>query len=212
MITINQESSDLVIAMVLGEFTLADFKELEEAADYALQSQNKASLLIDLSSHGESSGDRISFGRHEALGVQAALDWLRQRLPDEKLGSIGVSQGGASLLFAERQPELDALVLESVYPTITDAVQDRLVKRLGPAGAWAAPLLLLQVPLRLGVSVQDLRPVEAIRAGWAPDCVWTGPGAPAGNFALQREGAIPVLQESAVFGARLEKAGTLFDA
>lgn len=49
MITINQESSDLVIAMVLGEFTLADFKELEKAADYALQSQNKASLLIDLS-------------------------------------------------------------------------------------------------------------------------------------------------------------------
>lgn len=54
--------------------------------------------------------------------------------------------------------------------------------------------------------------VEAIKAGWAPVCVWTGPGAPAGNLALQREGAIPVLQESTVFEARLEKAGTLFDA
>src|SRR5687767_3692952 len=37
--------------------------------------------------------------------------------------------------------------------------------------------------------------VEAIKAGWAPVCVWTGPGAPPGNFALQREGAFPVLQQ-----------------
>ena len=49
MITINHESNNLVIAMALGEFTLADFKELEKEADYALQSQQKASLLIDLS-------------------------------------------------------------------------------------------------------------------------------------------------------------------
>lgn len=49
MITINHESNNLVIAMVLGEFTLADFKELEKASDYALQSQEKANLLIDLS-------------------------------------------------------------------------------------------------------------------------------------------------------------------
>jgi hypothetical protein len=49
MITINHESNNLVIAMALGEFTLADFKELEKAADYALQSGKKASLLVDLS-------------------------------------------------------------------------------------------------------------------------------------------------------------------
>jgi hypothetical protein len=49
MITINHESNNLVIAMALGEFTLADFKELEKVADYALQSREKASLLLDLS-------------------------------------------------------------------------------------------------------------------------------------------------------------------
>lgn len=139
-----------------------------------LQHEGLACLIIDLPSHGESSGERISFGRREALGVQAALGWLRERLPGEKLGAIGVSLGGASLLFAERQPELDAVVLESVYPTITDAVQDRLVKRLGPAGAWAAPLLLLQIPLRLGVGVHELRPIEAIRDVRAPVLVASG--------------------------------------
>lgn len=139
-----------------------------------LQREGIGCLLIDLPSHGESSGDRISFGRREALGVQAALGWLRGRLPGEKLGGIGVSLGGASLLFADRQPELDALVLESVYPTITDAVQDRLTNRLGPAGAWAAPLLLLQIPLRLGLGVHELRPIEAIRSVRAPLLVASG--------------------------------------
>jgi fermentation-respiration switch protein FrsA (DUF1100 family) len=133
-----------------------------------LQREGIACLLVDLPSHGESSGERITFGRREALGVQAALGWLRGKLPGEKLGGIGVSLGGASLLFAERRPELDALVLESVYPTITDAVQDRLVARLGPAGAWAAPLLLLQIPLRLGFGVHELRPIEAVAAVRAP--------------------------------------------
>ena len=139
-----------------------------------LQQEGITCLVVDLPSHGESSGDRISFGRREALGVQAALGWLRGRLPDERLGGLGVSLGGASLLFTDRQPELDALVLESVYPTITDAVQDRLVTRLGPAGAWAAPLLLLQIPLRLGFSAQDLRPVQAVTAVRAPVVVAAG--------------------------------------
>lgn len=139
-----------------------------------LQREGIAALLIDLPSHGESSGDRITFGRREALGVDAALGWLRHRLPGERLGGIGVSLGGASLLFAERRPELDAVVLESVYPTITDAVQDRLTTRLGPAGTWAAPLLLLQIPLRLGLGVHELRPIEAIKAVRAPLLIASG--------------------------------------
>ncbi len=140
-----------------------------------LQREGMASLLIDLPSHGESGGDRITFGRREAPAVDAALAWLRTRLPAEKVGAIGVSLGGASLLFAERQPELDALVLESVYPTITDAVQDRLSMRLGTvAGHALAPLLLAQIPLRLGFSTEHLRPVDAISQVRAPLIVASG--------------------------------------
>jgi fermentation-respiration switch protein FrsA (DUF1100 family) len=142
-----------------------------------LQREGVASLLIDLPSHGESSGDRITFGRRESLGVEAALRWLRTRLPGEKVGAIGVSLGGASLLFAQRQPELDALVLESVYPTIVDAVQDRLSMRLGSvAGHALAPLLLMQIPLRLGFGTDQLRPVDAIAGVRAPLLVASGTG------------------------------------
>lgn len=139
-----------------------------------LQRQGIASLAVDLPAHGESSGERITFGRREALGAQAALSWLRARLPAERVGAIGVSLGGASLLFAQRQPELDALVLESVYPTITDAVQDRLAMRLGAAGVWVAPLLLMQIPLRLEFGTQDLRPVDAMAHVRAPLLVAAG--------------------------------------
>lgn len=139
-----------------------------------LQREGIASLLIDLPSHGESSGERITFGRREATGTEAALAWLRRRLPGEKVAAIGVSLGGASLLFARREPELHALVLESVYPTLVDAVQDRLAMRFGPAGAWLAPLLLVQIPLRLNLSVDQLRPVDAVAAVHAPLLIAAG--------------------------------------
>ncbi|RZL39331.1 MAG: alpha/beta hydrolase [Rubrivivax sp.] len=140
-----------------------------------LQSEGIASLLIDLLAHGESGGERISFGRHEARASDAALAWLHARLPGEKVGAIGVSLGGAALLLAQREPELEALVLESVYPTIVDAVQDRLAMRFGPAAGRAlAPLLLVQIPLRLGFGTDQLRPVDAIRAVRAPLIVASG--------------------------------------
>ena len=119
-------------------------------------------LLIDLPSHGESTGDRIGFGWREAAGVTAALRFLRAEMPGERIGAIGVSLGAAALVFARPSPALDAVVLESLYPTITEAVSNRLEQRLGSVGPILAPLLLWQLPLRLGVSADDLRPVAVV--------------------------------------------------
>lgn len=47
MITLKTENN-LVSAAVLGEFTLADFREFEEQMRYVLQFQGKARLLVDL--------------------------------------------------------------------------------------------------------------------------------------------------------------------
>ncbi|XHS79146.1 alpha/beta hydrolase [Burkholderiaceae bacterium UC74_6] len=132
-------------------------------------------LLIDLPSHGESTGDRITFGAHEAAGVRAALAWMRVQLPGERIGVIGVSLGAASLVLSRPDPAPDAVVLEMMYPTIRDAVQDRLAMRLGDtAGRALAPLLLWQLPLRSGVSEQDLRPIDAVRALHSPLLVMAG--------------------------------------
>jgi hypothetical protein len=48
MITINNESSNIIIAAALGEFTLADFQELEKAAEHVFKFEGKARLLVDL--------------------------------------------------------------------------------------------------------------------------------------------------------------------
>lgn len=125
-------------------------------------------LLIDLPAHGESSGHRITFGVREAQGVEAVLAFMAREMPGEPIGVIGVSLGAASFVLSNIDAPVRAVVLESMYPTIDDAVANRLTHYLGPPGALLAPLLLWQLPLRTGISTMQLRPVERIGALQAP--------------------------------------------
>ena len=61
-----------------------------------------------------------------------------------------------------------------MYPTIDDAVSDRLRIYLGAAGPALAPLLLTQLPLRLGISPAQLRPGVDIAELHAPLLVAAG--------------------------------------
>ena len=131
-------------------------------------------LLIDLPAHGESGGERITFGAREKEGVQAAMAWLRAQAPDERIGAIGVSLGAAALVLARPAPALDAVVLESMYPTIEEAVANRLRVRLGTFGAWSTPLLVQQLPWRVQVAPADLRPIVDIAAMTSPVFVVSG--------------------------------------
>lgn len=133
-----------------------------------------AALLIDLPAHGESSGERITFGAQEAAGVTAAVGFLRGKLPGERLGIIGVSLGAAATVLANLRPAPNAVVLESMYPTIEEAVAGRLRMRLGSAGASLAPFLLWQLPLWTGISAQDLRPIRLLEDLGAPVLVASG--------------------------------------
>jgi fermentation-respiration switch protein FrsA (DUF1100 family) len=133
-----------------------------------------STLLIDLPAHGESSGDRITFGVRESEGVRAAINYLRQQLPGEKVGVIGVSLGAASIVLSQATPAPDAVVLESMFPTIREAVSDRLVRQLGPAGRYLAPPLLWQLPLRLGLTPEQIQPIAVISALKAPVLVAAG--------------------------------------
>lgn len=131
-------------------------------------------LLVDLPAHGESSGERITFGAREGAGVLAALSYLRREAPGERIGVIGVSLGAAALVLSRPNPPPDAVVLESMYPGIAEAVADRLTIRLGPLGARVAPLLLWQLPLRLGVSPDELRPIDFVAELGSPVLVASG--------------------------------------
>lgn len=134
-------------------------------------------LLIDLPAHGESAGDRITFGARESDGARAALGYLRRAAPGERLGALGASLGGASLLLGVGEPAAnaaDAVVLEEVYPTIGEAVADRLRIRVGVLGPPLAPLLTWQLRPQLGVRAEELRPIDRVRALRVPVLVVAG--------------------------------------
>lgn len=125
-----------------------------------LHEQGYAVMMIDLPGQGASTSPAVTFGLLEAEGVRAALEALRRRVPGKRIGVIGVSLGAASLVLCRDCPPVDAAVLESMYPTIEEAVEDRLRMRLGAAGVPLSRLLLWQLPLRLGIQTSALRPIE----------------------------------------------------
>ena len=132
-------------------------------------------LLPDFQGHGESAGAHITFGALESLDAAAALEYLHMRVPGERAGVIGVSMGGAAALVGPSGPlTVDALVLESVYPTITDAVRDRLRAWLGPIGpAFTSPLISF-VGREIGVSPAALRPLDRIGTVRSPILIAAG--------------------------------------
>ncbi|HEX4631153.1 MAG TPA: alpha/beta fold hydrolase [Chthoniobacterales bacterium] len=119
-----------------------------------------AVLLFDFQAHGESSGQHITFGYLESRDAQAAVRFARARLPGEKIGVIGVSMGGAAMLLAEPPLTVDGVVLEQVYPTLHQAIGDRISMRLGRWSRVLTPLLSWQLRPRLGLSEEMLRPTD----------------------------------------------------
>jgi fermentation-respiration switch protein FrsA (DUF1100 family) len=125
-------------------------------------------LLFDFQAHGESEGSRITTGYLESRDARAALDFVRAEAPGERVGVLGVSMGGAAALLAEPPLNVDALVLEMVYPTIEQAIDDRLRMSLGAWGVVFRPLLTSQLRLRLGISAEDLHPLDHVGRVGAP--------------------------------------------
>jgi uncharacterized protein len=154
-------------AVLLLHGVRADRRDMVSRAKF-LHARGFAVLLIDFQAHGESAGHLITFGDLESWDAIAALDFLRRSLPDERVGVIGVSLGAAAVVLAKQPLPIDAVVLESMYPTIEDAVADRLKLHLGSWGALGVPLLLGQMKPRLGVGAERLRPIDHIAKLGAP--------------------------------------------
>jgi fermentation-respiration switch protein FrsA (DUF1100 family) len=131
-------------------------------------------LLIDFQATGETKGDRITFGWKESRDVIAAVNFVRNAEPAGRVAIIGSSLGGVATLLATPPLKIDALVLEAVYPTIESATRHRLENYLGPFGQFAAPLLLKQLHMRLGISADDLRPIEHMANVGCPVFIMSG--------------------------------------
>lgn len=119
-------------------------------------------LLFDFQAHGESIGKHITAGYLESRDAAAAVDFIHQECPGEKICINGFSMGGAAAVLANPPLQVNAMILESVYPTIDQAVTDRLEVRFGRLGKLGTPFLTWQLRPRLGVGAVDLRPIEQV--------------------------------------------------
>ena len=70
--------------------------------------------------------------------------------------------------------KIDALVLESVYPTITEAVRNRISLRLGPLTDILTPALLIQLKPRLQIDPSQLCPIDNIHDAGCPVLIAAG--------------------------------------
>lgn len=125
-----------------------------------------AALLIDLRDHGESTVEdgRYAGGTEEYRDVLGAWDWLRtvQGVPVDRIGLLGVSLGGATVLIATgEEPGVAATWEDSSYADIEVAIRAELTREhyptfLGPGGIFMARVLS-------GDDLGALSPIAAVR-------------------------------------------------
>ena len=130
-------------------------------------------LAIDMQAHGESQGAAITFGKRESADARAAIEWLRQQ-GGGPVGTIGASLGGAALLIGAAAPDVDAIVLEGVYPTIELAIRARLTTHLGALGRPFAPLFVHVGRWVTGIRPAELRPIDGMARLTMPILVMGG--------------------------------------
>lgn len=125
-------------------------------------------LLFDFQGHGQTPGSKVSFGYREAWDAMAAVRFMRRQQGCQRLGVIGISMGAAASLLGEGPLPVDAFILESLYGDIRSAVSNRLQLQLGDWGRRLEPLMSYQIPLRLYVSLDKLKPLSVISQLKAP--------------------------------------------
>ena len=150
-----------------SRLSLLDRARFLSAAGYSV-------LLFDFQAHGESQGEQITFGYLESRDAQAAVKFVHENFPEEKIGVIGISLGGAATLLAEPELDVNAIILELVYPDINHALQNRLHHYLNFIGDAITPLFIMQLQPRLGIATDQLRPISKIGNIQAPKLIIAG--------------------------------------
>jgi predicted MFS family arabinose efflux permease/pimeloyl-ACP methyl ester carboxylesterase len=109
----------------------------------ALWREGYGVLLYDLRRHGQSRAEFSTIGFDERHDVEAAVKFMRERAPENKVVLMGVSMGAAATLMAaaEESDGLMAVVAESSFLSFSDTVRHHI----GLVGLPAFPFATLLV-------------------------------------------------------------------
>ena len=114
-------------------------------------------LLLDLRGHGESGSSLNSYGYFEALDVQTGVDYLAAVPEVEQIGVLGTSLGGATVARAAAEdPRLQAVVIQTSYSSLSDAVDDAFeTMTIFPKRPFA-PLIVGLAERRVGITIDQV--------------------------------------------------------
>jgi uncharacterized protein len=92
----------------------------------------------------------------------AAVHFLKGR-GFERIACLGVSQGGATILFAaDELPDVRCVICESVYDEMSHAVDRRMRRYTGIPGWLGASLMVPFAEQQLGLAIDDVKPVDHV--------------------------------------------------
>ena len=114
-------------------------------------------LLLDLRGHGESGDSLNSYGYYEALDVRAGAEYLSALPEVEQIGVIGTSLGGAAVArAAAEEPRLQAVVIQTSYSSLSDAVDSAFeTLAIFPKRPFA-PLIVELAERRVGITIDQI--------------------------------------------------------
>jgi fermentation-respiration switch protein FrsA (DUF1100 family) len=166
-------------ALILIAHGHGDIRSLEY---YVLFAQNGYGVLAwDFRAHGKSGGDLSTLGYLEALDVEAALEFGLDQPDVEHIGAWGASMGGAAVLEAtSRRNEIEAVVIDSAFPTLEDELNWMVRSKV------FVPFIRFFAERETGLDMEFLRPVDRI-----------GEISPRPVFIIQGEGDTVIPADSA---------------
>ncbi len=138
------------------------FAEFLNAAGFSV-------LTYDMRDRGESQalspGAATTFGALEHKDLISAVDYLvaRQDAGSAKIGALGTSLGGSTtLLAAAEDPRIAAVVDDSGFSSVQDAVATNFERVVHLPAFPFAPLTIGIASLRTGIDVEKIRPVDVV--------------------------------------------------
>ncbi len=119
-------------------------------------------LAFDLRGHGESGGDRLSFGPWEIGDLLGAVDYVKlQGIQPRRIGVLGISMGAATaLLAAADSDEIQAVVADSAYANISEVIQAEFPKASGLPGFFTPGAM--QMGRLLGIDLEAAAPERVV--------------------------------------------------
>jgi len=126
-----------------------------------------STLLFDFHGQGDSDGDAVTLGFYERQDAVAAVDYLKTRddVDPSNLGILGVSMGASvAIMAAAMTPDIKGVVADSPFQSATRGIEEGFTRVTGLPRFPFGPIVLRFIEWRLGISPDQIEPVENVAA------------------------------------------------